>query len=220
MSNAEQFKKDGYVVIRNAVSRELCDFFAQYALFDEMQDFTKEKDVYPVGYQVPNAHSKCNDPATEALLLKLHPIMEEHTGLTLYPTYSYYRVYRKGDELEPHKDRPACEISTSVCFNYSYSDTYKWPIFIDGVAVTLYPGDMVLYLGCEKLHWREKFNIADDNAWHVQGFFHYVDANGIHTDQKFDKRSQIGENSSNGLLQKEKKAKSAKSYIQYTQGSK
>jgi hypothetical protein len=217
MDNAEKFKKDGYVIIRNAVSKELGDFFTQYALFDEMQDFTKEI-TFTVNPQVPNAHSRCNDPATETLLLKLHPVMEEHTGLTLYPTYSYYRIYRKGDELKPHRDRPACEISTTVCFNYSYGDSYKWPIFIEGVSVTLYPGDMVIYKGCDSTHWREKFNIADDNAWHVQGFFHFVNADGVHADQKFDKRTQIGED--NGKPAPRAENKPVKSYVQYTQGSK
>ena len=29
----------------------------------------------------------------------LLPKMEQYTGLKLYPTYTYYRVYKKDDEL-------------------------------------------------------------------------------------------------------------------------
>lgn len=186
--NVDKFKKSGYCLVKSAISDELRDFITQYALFDEMQDFS------PDGQQVPNAHSKYADPAMESLLLVLHKVMEENTGLELYPTYSFYRVYRKGDELTPHTDRPSCEISCTLCFNYSYDKSeFTWPIFMDGHKVELEPGDMVIYRGCDLSHWREPFNTKDDNAWHVQGFFHYVDARGPYTDYKFDQRIQIGE---------------------------
>ena len=182
------FSKKGYCLIKNAVNPELRDFITQYALFDEMQDFT------PDGQQVPNAHSKYGDPAMETLLLNLHDLMQKHTGLELYPTYSFYRVYRPGDDLKIHKDRPSCEISATLCFNYSYdTEDYTWPIYMEGNQVKQNPGDLVIYKGCELDHWRDVFDLRDDNAWHVQGFFHYVDANGPYNDYKFDKRDSIGE---------------------------
>lgn len=191
MNNQEIFKNHGFCIVRNAISDELRDFVTQYALFDEMQDYTPEGDV---GYvSVPNAHSKYVDPAMETMLLHLQSTIEEHTGLSVFPTYSYYRVYRKGDDLKKHKDRPSCEISATMCFNYSYDDSkYQWPIYMDGNAVALYPGDLVIYRGCDLEHWRESFNIEDENDWHVQGFFHFVDANGPYTDYKFDQRTSIG----------------------------
>lgn len=182
------FSKKGYCLIKNAVNPELRDFITQYALFDEMQDFS------PDGQQVPNAHSKYGDPAMETLLLNLHDLMQKHTGLELYPTYSFYRVYRPGDDLKIHKDRPSCEISATLCFNYSYdTEDYTWPIYMEGNQVKQNPGDLVIYKGCELDHWRDVFDLRDDNAWHVQGFFHYVDANGPYNDYKFDKRDSIGE---------------------------
>jgi hypothetical protein len=39
--------------------------------------------------------------------------MEKHTKLKLIPTYSYARIYKKGDVLHRHKDRFSCEISTT-----------------------------------------------------------------------------------------------------------
>jgi len=170
-----------------------------------MQDYTPDTE------QVTGAHSKYADPAMESLLLQLHTIMEQHTGLTLYPTYSFYRVYRDGDALEPHVDRPSCEISATVCFNYSYSkDEYSWPIIIDNNSVDLLPGDMAIYRGCDLTHSREKFTCKDN--WHVQGFFHYVDANGPFVQHKFDKRNSVGE--------KDKSSQDRtpfKNYIRYTQ---
>jgi hypothetical protein len=191
MNNQEQFKKLGYCVVKSAIDDNLRDFVTQYALFDEMQDFTPESRLLK-RIQVPNAHSKYADPAMETMLLLLKEVLEKNTGLELHPTYSYYRVYRPGDELHVHQDREACEISATVCFNYSYDESFVWPLFIEGTPIQLNPGDMAIYKGCELGHWREKFSLGGDH-WQVQGFFHYVDANGPNADCKFDSRSSIGE---------------------------
>lgn len=185
--NINLFKEKGYCIVKSAVSDELKDFVTQYALFDEMQRFT------PDNSQVVGAHARYADPAMETMLLHLHKLMEENTGLELDPTYSFYRVYRQGDQLPPHKDRPSCEISCTLCFNYSYDGlNYNWPIFMNSHKVELQPGDLVIYRGCDLEHWREPFNISDDNAWQVQGFFHYIDKNGPFSDYKFDKRETLG----------------------------
>ena len=198
--SVKEFEEKGYVLVKNAINLELRDVITQYALFDEMQDFT------PDGQQVPKAHSKYADPAMEAMLLHIHPLMEKHTGLELYPTYSFYRVYRNGDILHPHKDRPSCEISTTVCFNYSYNDSqYNWPIIMDGNKVDMKPGDIVVYRGVELEHSREEFTPPGDD-WHVQAFFHYVNVNGLYADYRYDQRNSVGELKSKSVK---------KTYIQY-----
>lgn len=204
-SNPEKFKENGYCIIRSAISDELRDIITQYSLFDEMQDYSADKN------QVIGAHSKYADPAMESMLLHLHSVMEANTGLTLHPTYSFYRVYRNGDELIPHRDRPSCEISATLCFNYSYNDEkYQWPMYINdhNTAADLRPGDMLIYRGYDLTHWREKFNPPED-CWHVQGFFHYVDVNGPYADYKNDKRDTIGESRTKKIT--------PKSYITFTQ---
>ena len=202
----EEFSKNGYCVVRSALDKEILDFITQYTLFDEMQNFLAEDK------QVPNAHSKYADPAMETVLIKLHDTIEKNTNLKLWPTYSYYRIYRENDILEPHKDRPSCEISATLCFNYSYDDNdYNWPIYMNGSKVILFPGDLVIYRGCDLEHWRERFDCTEKNCWHVQGFFHYVDQNGPFAAYKFDERSSIG------LLKNPREhKKSQKKYIQYT----
>jgi hypothetical protein len=204
MNTAEQFKEKKYVVVKNAITKELAEFITQYALFDEMQDFT------PDTAQVLGAHSKYADPVMESLLLKLHPLMEETTGLSLYPTYAFHRVYRNGSVLHPHKDRFSCEISTTISFCYSYDDkNYKWPIFIDGKEIVLEPGDMAIYRGIDLEHWREPF-MPEEDSWHVQAFLHYVDVNGPYAEWKWDKRSSLGllSSSKNKTIEK-------KDYITY-----
>jgi len=201
----KEFNEKGYTLIRNVLNEELRDVITQYALFDEMQDFT------PYDFQVPRAHSKYADPAMEAMLLHLHPLMEKETGLSLYPTYSFYRVYRNGDILEPHTDRYSCEISTTVCFNYSYDDSvYTWPIIINGNKIDMNPGDIAIYRGIDLEHSREIF-LPPNSDWHVQGFFHYVDSNGPYSSFKYDKRENIG-----FLENNENKSLLTKNYIQFT----
>jgi len=193
------FKSKGYTLVKKALDIDVVNIITQYALFDEMQNFS------PDGVQVPNAHSRYADPAMESVLLHLHEVMEKNTGLELDPTYSFYRVYRENDELVAHKDRESCEISCTLSFNYSYNaDEYTWPIYMEGNPCTLEPGDLVVYRGCELEHWRDKFTPPSNDDWHVQGFFHYVDKNGPYADFRYDKRNSIGE------------IRTKKSYISYS----
>ena len=53
------------------------------------------------------------DIMTEMLMSSLKNLMEKETNMSLVPSYGYMRIYEKGDELEPHKDRDSCEISTT-----------------------------------------------------------------------------------------------------------
>jgi hypothetical protein len=191
MTALDDFNQRGFCVVRSAVSEELRRFVTQYALFDELQDLQTEGRAMQDYAQVPNAHFRYADPAMEAMLLQLQEVVELNTQLTLFPTYSFHRVYRPGDELAPHKDRPSCEISATVCLGYNYKH-YQWPIYMEGAEVILEPGDMVIYRGCDLEHWRNAFDLAQTDAWHVQAFLHYVDSNGPNASWKYDKRPSIG----------------------------
>jgi hypothetical protein len=127
------------------------------------------------------------------------------TGLDLVPTYSYARIYKHGDILKRHKDRPSCEISTTLNLGGD-----PWPIYIDGTGadnvideqrniikpnapegtkVLLEVGDMLVYSGCELEHWREPFK----GQVCGQVFLHYNHRNGLFADKnKFDKRPLLG----------------------------
>jgi len=202
--SVKEFQQKGYTLVSKALKPEITKIVTNYALFDELQDFNPDKT------QVVGAHAKYADPLMESLLLHVHPLMEKATGLSLYPTYSFYRVYRNGDVLEPHKDRPSCEISTTVCFGYSYDDSeYSWPIIMDGNAVDMKPGDIVVYRGVDLEHSRDEFTPPKDD-WHVQAFLHYVDVNGPFADYKFDRRDSVGlvKNTFNKIANK--------SYISFT----
>jgi hypothetical protein len=138
---------------------------------------------------MPNTPSLRAEPQMEALLRDLVPEVEGSTGLKVYPTYSYFRVYKQGDVLKKHRDRPACEISVSL--NLGMRGAHRWPLCIQGplgsAEVLLDPGDALLYRGVECPHWREAFR----GEHMAQAFLHYVDQNGPNTEHKYDKRGDL-----------------------------
>ena len=211
------FKKNKYTVIKQAISKDLAAFIANYfCMQKQVYDTCKEAKYFspfenilgyyedPVDGQIPNTYSHYADIAMETLMLKCQPQMEKATGLKLYPAYTYARIYKKGDELKRHKDRFSCEISTTM--NLGGND---WPIYLSpnenvgipdgkkittisqakGIKVDLKPGDMLVYSGCELEHWREKFKGKEC----IQVFLHYNNRKTRGSrDNMFDKRPHLG----------------------------
>lgn len=139
--------------------------------------------------RVPLTPSAYADHASEGLLEYLRPRLEAVADRRLVPTYSYLRLYKKGDILKRHHDRPACEFSISL--NVGQRPAAPWPFFVAGregtASVLLSPGDAVLYRGHELFHWRERF----EGQQMAQIFLHYVDPDGPHAAQKFDSRAAL-----------------------------
>jgi hypothetical protein len=214
MSKKYNFKKDRFTVIEKAIDPKIANFVYNYFLmkkqvartmFDTryISQFTTEFGVWNDN-QVPNTYSHYSDIAMETLLLAVQPIMEKQTGLKLIPTYSYARIYKKGDILHRHKDRFSCEISTTLNLGGD-----KWPIYIEpnpkmgglvegkgyisdktkGIKVDLKPGDMLVYRGNLLEHWREEFDGKDC----AQVFLHY---NNVATKESkeniYDRRPHLG----------------------------
>ncbi len=129
------------------------------------------------------------DPLMENVLQGLCPQVEQLTGLELHPTYSFFRLYGRGDRLIRHLDRKSCEVSLSL--NLGQVTDTPWPLWIAGpcgtAAAALNPGDALLYRGIECEHWRETFE-GEELA---QVFLHYVDANGTYRDWAYDKRGSL-----------------------------
>ncbi len=182
-----------YQVIKNAISYDLANFIFNYFLLkrDAVDFMYKNNITYDNGMfgtwtdkQIPNTYSHYADQVMETLLVKMLPVMAKETSLNLVPTYSYARAYKKGDELKKHKDRPSCEISTTINLGGD-----PWPIFIEGTKVLLEVGDMLVYSGCDLEHWREPF---DGNIC-GQVFLHYNHVNGPFAEKnKFDGRPMLG----------------------------
>ena len=193
MINSDIFEKNKYLSVEKLVPVDLCRVITKYALLKEETDFSP--DIGPRA-QVENAHSVYGDTLMETMIHFLQPHMEKHTGLTLCPTYTYYRVYRPGMQLKIHRDRPSCEISTTICFGFNYTSTninYRWGMYVEpGIRIDQNPGDAIIYRGCEVDHWRDTFE-AGPNSYQVQAFFHYIDVNGpFYPEYAYDKRPKLG----------------------------
>lgn len=182
------FEENKYVQVKNFLNSDICAFATRYGTMQAQTKFSPENKTQ----QIPGTHSLHGDTLMEVLLEVSLPHVEKITGRKLFPTYSYYRVYKPGDELKKHKDRPSCEISGTLCLGYYYDNkNYSWPMFVEGIPLHSKPGDIVLYQGCEVEHWREPFNV-NPGCYQVQVFLHYVDQNGPYAEYKFDKRKGLG----------------------------
>lgn len=135
------------------------------------------------------------DPLIEVILINAKDAVSEVCGKELIPTYSYARIYQPGEELRPHIDRAACEISVTV--NVANTGEIS-PIYMQyGINPEskhiLSPGDAVIYKGCEARHWRLPLKEGQLN---VQFMLHYVDKNGPHASHAKDRRASYAAPSS------------------------
>ena len=211
------FKRKKYLVIKKAITRDMANFIYGYFTMKRRvaQKFLADRYISPfeMGWgswtdkQIPNTYSHYADMVMETLLEKVRPRMEKETNLKLIPTYSYARIYKKGDILHRHKDRFSCEISTTMFLGGEPWDLYLDPTGADnilsggetstivkpnapkGIKVTLKPGDMLIYSGCELEHWREAFQ--GNNC--AQVFLHYnqITSPGA-LENRFDGRPFLG----------------------------
>jgi hypothetical protein len=122
---------------------------------------------------------------SEATLITLLPLIQSTVKKTLYPTYSFTRMYWKGSSLTRHTDRPSCEYSITLCVDI---DPIPWGIYMGEREVILNPGDICIYKGCEIDHWRKPY----EGNRVIQTFLHYVDASGPYANYKFDGRFILG----------------------------
>ena len=198
------FKKNKYVVIKQAIPKDLAAFVANYfSMKKQVYDTCRQRrfispyEVLLGEYegadgQIPHTYSSYSDMAMETLMLKCQPVMEKITGLKLAPAYTFARIYKHGDVLKRHKDRFSCEISTTMNLRGD-----PWAIYLEpsgkeglkGIKVDLKPGDMLVYRGCELEHWRNKFKGKEC----IQAFLHY---NNRQTpgakENMFDRRPHLG----------------------------
>ena len=194
--------KNNYKVVREAISKELAQFVYEYFLMKRQvaRKFFDDRYISQFNFdwgvwndeQIPETYSHYSDIAMETLLKGLKPLMEDETGLKLYETYSYARIYKTGDVLERHKDRYSCEVSTTLNLGGD-----NWPIYLepsgkkgkDGNKISLEQGDMLIYKGCEVEHWRETFSGVNC----AQVFLHYNDASYEEAEKnRYDGRPFLG----------------------------
>lgn len=186
---AEDYAADGYVVRRELVPASLCNYLAGCL------DLMAESGHLDADASVPGSWSVYGNPTFDLLLRPVADLVAEHVGTPVLPTYSFARLYTNGSELRRHTDRPACQHSVSLQLGTDGSSA--WPIQLEDLhgrprSLDLEPGDGLCYRGIDLPHWREPFT----GRWHGQVFLHFVEADGEHAAEAWDRRPGLGHPSS------------------------
>lgn len=184
----KSFIYQGYVKLENFLCKQTClDIVEQ--IFSLHQQGKTMRDV-----PCPISDSVYGDTYFEHILFTMLPIISNVTKIDLVPQYSYARIYRSGETLRLHTDRPECEVSVTICAGYNYST--QWPIYFETSSgtheVTMEPGDAAIYMGCDIPHWRKTFQVTSDE-WHVQLFLHYTNAHGPYKSLYLDRKKRAKE---------------------------
>ncbi len=186
VDRAIRYRDDGMVLLRGLLGEESIGLLAAYLnLMGHIGRMHNDQN------QVDEALVLYGDPLFDTVMASLVPTMCEVVGETVAPTYSFVRVYFRGQELVPHRDRPACEHSLTV--HVAAATPEPWPVWFadrEGVprSFELGPGDAALYQGCELRHWREECPVD----WYAQTFLHFVSAKGPFGAEVFDRRAYLG----------------------------
>ena len=124
-----------------------------------------------VDEQCPKSDSFYNLSIFEGLKEKVRTFIEKNTNTNLASTFTYARIYRKGEILKKHVDREACEYSATITLDYSGEE--PWNFFIKDnkqILLEINRGDILIYKGINLPHWRDEL----EDEWQTQVFLHYA----------------------------------------------
>jgi hypothetical protein len=180
------FRKNGYLLVKAMLPKIMVDYIkVYYAILLANGKFYKDT-------QCPLSLALGGDPGLDAVLEWIRPEISRLVGFELTPTYSYTRLYAKGDVLKRHTDRPACEISVSISISVPAgaepSTLFLKPSY-DEVEIKMFEGDGCVYVGTEIPHWREPFSSDGYN----QLFLHFIVTNGRYfPEHAYGQRERLG----------------------------
>lgn len=189
MNSSSYFATHGCVLVKNFIDEQTVAVVSKY--FENKIRRGEWKESAADVEDPTSRFAYYADPLIEVLLQASTEAVEKVTGMELIPTYSYSRVYQPGEALRPHVDRDTCEISVTVnvASKGEVSPIYTQYGQNEPEKHVLSPGDAVVYMGCDAVHWRQPLKEGQLN---VQFMLHYVDKNGQHTSHAKDKRPDYG----------------------------
>jgi len=175
----KKLEENNYIIVDFISAKEASNYYKEFKDYYNQRpnEFIKD-DQCPLSVSMYNYK-----PFLELLVNKL-PYINDVMNEQMLPTYSYARIYKNGEVLEPHTDRDACEISITL----HLSGDKEWPIWFtdpqgNKVSVNLNIGQAAIYKGIVSEHWREAFE-GDEYA---QVFLHYVRSNSDNSIHYFDR---------------------------------
>src|SRR5436190_15955291 len=165
---AKRFRERRYLFVKGILPQTLLDYLkVYYAILMANNRFGTD-------HQCPSSLSLGGDAALDAVLEWIRPEVSRLVGFELAPTYSYTRQYVKGEVLDRHTDRNACEISVTASIQIPKgagpSVVHLKPPNLRETKVEMFEGDACVYAGTEVEHWRERFRIGG----YIQLFLHFV----------------------------------------------
>lgn len=205
------FINNRYVVLRDFVPKEMITFAMDCWKTVEHNPewhgaFCKRED--DIIFQSPkNSLGKSESiycsPWGVAMNRFLRDKLRSVLDIDLGETYSFTRKYDRGAYLAAHRDRPACEISTTLCLDYKTDDGRPWRIWVDNsrnwvdsddggetgiqrqlqllpnrkrtsTPIDLEVGDILLYQGPNAVHFRDY--LIGDYSYHI--FSHFYNKEG------------------------------------------
>ena len=198
----------GYLVepifIKEFLPKQILNLIYTYSIIKYGNQKKFETDT-----QTNSLISEHSDYLMETLMDLSTPVIEQNVKKKLFPTYSFFRIYDKGDDLRVHTDRESCEYTVALCLGAHPTDQ-PYEIFLGekdknsdykyfskkgdferyriDYKFPMMPNNAIIFKGMNKLHWREQ--CQHDHFMTV--FLHYVDQDGEYKDFKFDKRSALG----------------------------
>jgi hypothetical protein len=188
MSTAEHFAKHGWAYVSNLVDKRECEMISNH-----LHIMNDEGKMRP-DRQCPISVGMYSDPVLDTFLELNRSKISELVNLHLLPTYAFARLYKRGEVLALHRDRPSCEISATITLGHDEKSKI-WPFFFSRVngyeeihRQVIEVGGAVIYRGIDLWHWRQEYL----GEWQTQVFLHYVDANGPNADQVYDGREKLG----------------------------
>jgi hypothetical protein len=173
-------QENNYIFVDNFISKEESqNLYKQFK--KDIEDFPND---FIADCQCPKSFAMYNYKLFLELLINKISHVSELIDEPVMPTYSYARLYQKGEVLKKHIDGKVCEISVTL----NLGGDKDWEIFFtkpngEQVPVNVKPGQAAIYLGRESIHWREEFKGKE----YAQVFLHYVRNNGPYWRYYFDK---------------------------------
>ena len=126
------FEKNSYTVVKGLIEPDWCKTLYNYVGYSadrcglkQKHDEEKYREAWDGTFQdkqCPGNYAHYGDPMMDSMMMAHGKKIEEVTGMTLAPSYTYYRMYLNGAILKRHKDRPSCEISATVCLDWDDSN--------------------------------------------------------------------------------------------------
>lgn len=171
----------GFVVIRGALTGDglkLYQHLLKQSFLHRKQMFMNRYGEWRIGDdQCDKRWSLGRQPVGESLLYAMKDVIQEAVGVDIIPSYSFPTIYAPGAVLKKHIDRYACELTCTMAIEYEPNTI--WSIYLNDPLVSrehvervdLAPGDILVFDGSKKPHWREELN---QDHYSMNVFLHYA----------------------------------------------